>query len=162
MLVDRVWAIDYDCDEPWDSPQNRTVWKSPSLHHDFVCPYDREGLQHGTTSYVAVLRKRVEHPRLGDVVCFAEIHNSGILWTEPRDVTVQEACAMLRERQPWPHFGAFHVFLPDAVVELVQPDPKDLEQWFAESEERWNRERQHRALQKRTTEVEYFDRRQRQ
>jgi len=151
----------YNCEESWDSPQNRALWESRYWRYFLTCPSDRDGQQRGTTSYVAVLKDGVERPTFDDVLCFVEIHDSDIPWTEPRDVTVEEACEMLLERQPWPHFGAFHVFLTDGVVELVQPDPVHLLEWFTESGKRWAREiKERKGRERSSSEGErYFDRR---
>lgn len=99
-------------DEPWDSPHNLEVAKqTPEVYE---CP-SREfepGDLKGSTSYVAVVGDGTVWPgagqssRIGDIadgtsntILFVE-SNSGILWNEPRDLSLDEALGQLADAQP--------------------------------------------------------------
>ncbi|MCD4726608.1 MAG: DUF1559 domain-containing protein [Pirellulales bacterium] len=92
----------YDFNEPWDGPTNRELFKArPSV---YVCPADRIALSHGSTStsYVAVVganaawrqgkMTRLDAPDLREqlyvTVLMLGTSNSGIQWTEPKDLSL--------------------------------------------------------------------------
>jgi len=91
----------YNFNEPWDGPNNRTLLaKRPKL---FSCPSEyKAGAT--ATSYVAVVGKnalwRADKPRSVDelalhegtsnTVMLVEVANAGINWTEPRDFCLDE------------------------------------------------------------------------
>jgi len=100
----------YRFDEPWDGPHNREL-ASQQLNI-FRCPAD-EGP--GTnTSYLVVVgpktifpgTKTVKIPEItsgtANTVLLVEVVNSGIKWSEPRDLSFREA---LRGINPVPAFG---------------------------------------------------------
>ena len=91
---------EYRFDEPWDSPHNRglavTVKDGP-----YFAPSDERAMRDRTTSYVAVVGERAMWKPDGEVVRQSDVTDdpartahviemveSGILWTEPRDVDV--------------------------------------------------------------------------
>ena len=94
----------YNFNEPWDGPNNRTLLaKRPRI---FACPSDENawGGDAATTSYVAVVGKnalwQIDKPRsldalatselAGHTVMLVEVANSGINWTEPKDFLLDE------------------------------------------------------------------------
>lgn len=121
-------------DEPWDSPHNLTL-----LDVDvpvFRCPSDEEWVEEtgtdvikGMTNYLAVVGPNTVWPmpnacKLDEItddksqtVLIVEVKNSGIKWSEPRDLHVTQ---MAREINPVAgmglsshHKGCTHVFMAD-------------------------------------------------
>jgi hypothetical protein len=97
-LEEKALYDQFRLDEPWDSPHNRALAaRMPAVYR---CPSDRNpNLQQ--TTYVLVTGKRTAFAgssaaKLDDmtdrgatfVLIVAESADSGILWTEPRDVDV--------------------------------------------------------------------------
>ena len=91
----------YRFNEPWNGPNNR---KLASMDVEcFVCPLDA-GHQAGQTNYLAVVSPATLWPgatpaslddcrsRVGPAILLIEAPGSGIVWSEPRDVTLAEAC----------------------------------------------------------------------
>jgi len=87
----------YRFDEPWDGPNNSTL--ANAIPRAFQCPSDhRQVGKPGMTNYLAVVGPKAAWPgkrprKLADFVdgtsetiLLVEVHNSGILWTEPRDL----------------------------------------------------------------------------
>lgn len=86
----------FHLDEPWDSPHNRVVANEmPAI---FRCPSETDQ-QSKNTSYVLITGQgtafeggdslkagKVRSP--GETIFVAEAADSGILWTEPRDVDI--------------------------------------------------------------------------
>ena len=93
----------YDFNEPWDGPKNKPLLaKQP---REYVCPDDTGAYYNHTTdrtSYVAIVGAKAawhgdtpvkfsDLPRdLDRTVLVIEIANSGIGWTEPRDLSWDE------------------------------------------------------------------------
>lgn len=80
-------------DEPWDGPRN-VGWSdhAPRYLH---CPLDPGDPRY--TSYLAITYGLEPRANLGlttpispDAVLVVEVHNSGILWTEPRDLNIDK------------------------------------------------------------------------
>jgi hypothetical protein len=94
---------EYDFSQPWDSPSNLALAKR-FFPRVFRCPNDTSASEN-TTSYVAVVGPETAWPApnssqesdfkdgLSQTVLLVEVANSGILWTEPRDLTLDEALA---------------------------------------------------------------------
>ena len=88
----------YKFDEPWNGPNNiKLVEQMPQVYH---CPMAPRG--DNTTSYVAVVGDetmwapdravtRSDIPDGASRLELVEIANSKILWTEPRDLSLDEA-----------------------------------------------------------------------
>jgi len=86
----------YDFSLPWNDPKNLKV--SAFFAHHFRCPSATQPIGSGITNYVMVVGQisdlradrnatRGVHP---NVIIIAEIANSDIHWTEPRDLTLDE------------------------------------------------------------------------
>jgi hypothetical protein len=94
----------YRFDEPWDGPNNRQLLKERSEY--FVCPGDSEGKQSPEflTNCVAVVGKDAAWPvgkprrlsdpevseKTGSTVMVVEALHTGISWSEPRDLSLDE------------------------------------------------------------------------
>ncbi|MCE5266435.1 MAG: DUF1559 domain-containing protein [Planctomycetaceae bacterium] len=92
----------YRFDEPWDGPNNRKlIAESPRW---YCCPEDawQPGHVPKTTSYVAIVGPKTAWPgakgvklrkwedRSGDTILLVEVANSDILWSEPRDLSIED------------------------------------------------------------------------
>jgi prepilin-type processing-associated H-X9-DG protein len=91
----------YDFNEPWDGPHNKHL--SEMTLGEFCCPKDAEraSRKRGETSYVVVVGDETAWPGprgmplseiggrdvLGKKILVVEVANSGINWTEPRDLS---------------------------------------------------------------------------
>ena len=119
----------YDFNEPWDGPGNRKLLtRRPA---EFACPGDEDAWANGatTTSYVAVVGKsafwRQDKPtslfeppvegQLANSIMLIEAANSGIDWTEPKDLCLDDSAAEGRQpsrlRRSIGHFAAPTFFL---------------------------------------------------
>lgn len=90
----------YRLDEPWDGPHNRTV---ADRFDEFSCPSDvaARGVRSSIASYVAVVgegtlwdaKRPFPDPGLlpSNKILLIELPGSDIPWTEPRDLTLDEA-----------------------------------------------------------------------
>ena len=97
----------YDFNEPWNGPKNRNILYD--LPFTYNCPCDHETNSPGgtETSYVAVVGPNAawpgDKPRKLDpgdfpgdpshTVMLVEVTNSGISWTEPRDLSLNSLAA---------------------------------------------------------------------
>jgi hypothetical protein len=97
----------YDFNEPWDGPNNREFLKIRLK--EYVCPSDETASQEGSpcTSYVAVighdaawtggtpraLRDTVFREGRSNTIMVIETADSGINWTEPRDIELDALIA---------------------------------------------------------------------
>ena len=93
-------ASAYDFSEPWDGARNKKLL--PSRHPFYVCPgaLDAHAPDASQTSYVAVVgsgaawagEKPVKAGDLGgadgDTIVVVEVINSGIRWSEPKDLSL--------------------------------------------------------------------------
>lgn len=101
----------YDFNEPWNSPRNSALAKTapPYLRELFRCPNDF-GEEPTWTNFVAIDSSSNEAtgPRLmlsdaeshSSKIMVAEVHQSGIHWMEPRDLTLDQALAGLIRLSP--------------------------------------------------------------
>jgi hypothetical protein len=110
----------FNYNEPWDSPSNRRIMADRRLAHIYQCPTDQAAHAPGSTatSYVAIVGKRSAwrfrawrfgkaespnhentdqkpHNRAAEVFLVIEMANSGIQWTEPKDIDFDDAPAIL-------------------------------------------------------------------
>lgn len=95
-----VIANVYDFNEPWDGPKNRNAAATPLS--TLRCP-QATGKNPAETSYVAVTGPGTAWPgekstRIADftdglpnTILLVELADTGILWTEPRDLTIDQA-----------------------------------------------------------------------
>lgn len=99
-LDDEKFFEKYHLDEPRDSPSNRLLGReTPMIYRSPA--YSDQGP--GTTSYLAVVGPETAWPaneqlKLGDIpdgshntILIFEVKNCNVNWTEPRDMTLQEA-----------------------------------------------------------------------
>jgi prepilin-type N-terminal cleavage/methylation domain-containing protein len=95
----------YRFDEPWDGPNNRKLFKQ---FETYQCP--SQGLRSGdtTTSYFAVIgpntawpgaesRKLNEFPNPSTTILVVEGPRKNVVWSEPRDLSLEEAIALLND-----------------------------------------------------------------
>ncbi len=107
---------EFDLTEPWDGPHNRELLRR--IPSPYACPssvWDQEGGE-TTTSYVAVIGEETAWPgaspsRIADFrdgtsesVIVIE-YNANIHWTEPRDLSLDQAVALLSEAEPFSAHG---------------------------------------------------------
>jgi prepilin-type processing-associated H-X9-DG protein len=118
-------------DEPWDSPGNKVAaLERPPIYY---CPGDRQA---GTsdTSYVAIVGtntawrpdKGIQLSEVKDpanTVVAVEMKNSGIRWSEPRDLDLENLPpGMTRENlflHLADHHDGFHALFADGHVEII-------------------------------------------
>lgn len=93
-------SVQYDFSEPWDGPRNIKLANS---RNPYICPKCGHG---SFTSYVAVTGSRTAWPQSGrslnaipdgasTTILVLENNSSDILWTEPRDLTLDDAVRKL-------------------------------------------------------------------
>jgi hypothetical protein len=117
----------YRFDEPWDGPHNRLLVKEMPVIYGSPASSKREG---GITNYVAVVgpgtawsagghsRRPPGTPSRHDRILMIEYLKSDIKWSEPRDLTVNEAMRVI-------HGGDFYLgtdFSVDEVPAGATPD----------------------------------------
>jgi hypothetical protein len=102
---------DYDFSEPWNGPQNRRLLdRIPEV---YVCPSQEAQVESShATSYVAVVgretvigdsegRARYETAaRIASVGMVVEFNTDEVAWTEPRDLNLDSAVAVLSSDDP--------------------------------------------------------------
>jgi len=113
IVPGRLWYTfpdAYDFDRPWDSPQNAKLLQSENekATHHFQCP-TANSKDPAVTNYVAVIGPNTMWRGCAgvtmapdgsdkDKILVIEWRESDILWTEPRDVTLDQALdALLSE-----------------------------------------------------------------
>ncbi len=141
----------YKFNQPWDGPNNRRliVYRP----REYACPGDKNASRLGATetSYVAVVgpgtvwpggtgRKSDDLPEnAGDTILLVEVAASDIQWTQPRDLTLEEACRGINGKPPCissPHVrfgdyvqiesrGAQAVFVDGSVRFVPQDTPPE-------------------------------------
>ena len=103
---------EYDFDEPWDGPHNRSLIEQ--IPSQYYCPSEAgsDRVKRGCTSYVAVTGERTLWPgaesrNVEDVVdgtshtlMLIEENAEEIYWTEPRDLTVEESLRSMHDASP--------------------------------------------------------------
>lgn len=106
FTADKGLEGQYDFSLPWDSEVNRAAISAPFLAEAFACPGDDRAIALRRTSYVAVIgpdtlwteSKPRDVRRLGPdfeaKILFIELPASNIGWTEPRDISLDEALAL--------------------------------------------------------------------
>jgi len=99
----------YNMDEPWNGPQNAML--SNLIPDVYRCPGDSGGLpgaRTSQTSYVmlvgpgtpfagSVPPRSSELSNWSETILVVELHNSGINWLEPRDITIRELIQLLED-----------------------------------------------------------------
>jgi Protein of unknown function (DUF1559) len=104
----------YNYTEPWDSPSNRQFLANRHLAFIYQCPTDEAARapDSAATSYVAIVGKKAtwrrgkaESPdhestdqklpnQAADAFLVIEMHDSGIQWTEPKDIDFDDVPAL--------------------------------------------------------------------
>ncbi len=100
---------DYDFEEPWDGPNNRRLVSSMPLVYQ--CPSHARTGRRQWTSYLAVVGAQTAWPgsdssELSDfsggramTILVLEDHSQEIPWTEPRDLTFEQAASALSSQE---------------------------------------------------------------
>ncbi len=127
----------YDFQEPWDGPNNRRLWdKIPDI---YLCPSDRASNENKlTTNYVVVVGPNTVWPvnratRLDDItdkhgvtLLVVEVADSGILWSEPRDLHLHSMAREVNSAAGFGicsgHTGGAHVAFADGSVRLLKDE----------------------------------------
>jgi len=130
----------FNYNEPWDSPHNRGLLADHRLAYIYQCPTDKAAHAPGSTatSYVAIVGKRAPwrrgnaegtHHKLpnqaADAFLVIELANSGIQWTQPKDIDFDDAPALLSIAAKSPHarnHGYFSCQTPGVNAVLVHGD----------------------------------------
>ncbi len=135
LLADYMESPGYDLKEPWNSPKNQAF--AQRTPQQLVCPSDptdpdSAGMRE--TSYVAVVGPGfIFDPNravtMGDItdgagntIAAVELMNSGIGWTEPRDITFPELLNLVQQRKASAHANGFQVLLADGSVRFLSYD----------------------------------------
>jgi hypothetical protein len=97
----------YNRGQAWNSPRNERFIHA-ACGESFRCPSDSDAKGDGRTSYLAVVGKgtvwsevRLGHIRSPDKevprkIVVIEVPHSGVYWTEPRDISADEALMLFR------------------------------------------------------------------
>ena len=132
----------YNSDEPWDSPSNRTLFASRP--YCFTCPSD-DKLGAEESSYVMIVGTGTVGGEPNEVVTIAdipdgtsntimgiEVAGAGICWMEPRDMTIDEAIAYITNPEAsglkHAHPAGIHALFADGSVHFIPKtiDPQTL------------------------------------
>lgn len=126
----------YDFDEPWNGRTNAPL--AQQMPQDYACPSD--AANDGTlTSYVAVtgpgfVFDGAKAVRFRDVldgtsytIALVELANSGIPWTEPRDMTFDDFVLRVQDRSVSDHIGGFNAVFVDGSTQFISYDGLDRE-----------------------------------
>jgi len=116
----------YDPKQPWDSPQNRALGKTPLAI--YRCPSDAAA-DATETSYVRIVGKNTaggvpnETVRLSDItagpgttIMVVEISGLRINWAVPRDLTADEFMALVAKGRTCRHLHGYYVLMVDGSV----------------------------------------------
>jgi prepilin-type processing-associated H-X9-DG protein len=124
----------YRANEPWDSPQNNPL---SQIHIElFECPSDAAcGASNNTTTYVAVVGpgtawqpgKAIKlsdiKDKLSETILLVEMESSGIAWSEPRDLDLNNLPTGLTKqallKSLSAHQGGFNALFADGHVEFI-------------------------------------------
>lgn len=126
----------YDYDQPWDSPNNLAFAKKSWAAIMFRCPTEgRDVNEEFNTSYVMFVGPHafgdgVNCRKFADIkdgasntIMVCEMSHSGILWTEPQDLNVEEMSFKLNDPdKPSPrsdHSGGLHITICDGSVRYI-------------------------------------------
>ena len=123
----------YDRKQPWNGSENRTV--ADAAICDYHCPSESKGPESRETSYVMLVGKGTvgglpekdrnshyvhTHSGLTSTLLVVESRESGIHWAEPRDLTVDEFLARLKNGKGLNHSGGFFAVFCDGHVEFIR------------------------------------------
>jgi hypothetical protein len=127
---------DYDFEEPWNSPKNlRFAELNPELAMWFHCPSD-DSAHPEWTSYVAMTGAETLWPgqevvkldnaaKERGTILLIELHQSGIHWLEPRDITAKEIESW-SQREKLNHPEGFHFVTSGDHVGTLAPSDTEI------------------------------------
>lgn len=103
-------AIQYTFSEPWNGPANRAYAAGKPGRSLFTCPCDARDADSGCASYVAVVGERTLWqeewrdlqalgPEVQSKILLIEVPSTDIGWTEPRDISLDEAVRLFSDPQ---------------------------------------------------------------
>jgi prepilin-type processing-associated H-X9-DG protein len=132
VLEETALYNQYDPKQPWDSPQNLALGKTPL--QEFRCPSDPGAAANSTeTNYVMIVGKDTVGGTPNEKVTFSDITDGtsktimvvevsglGINWEEPRDLTVDEFMKMVAEGRASHHPGGFNALMVDGSVHFIK------------------------------------------
>lgn len=88
----------YDFNAPWNSPANFALARTwCTSFNPFVCPSAQQSADEGFTCYVMIVGSD-ERPERNDTILVAEIADSDIFWSEPRDLKRNEMSLQINDR----------------------------------------------------------------
>jgi hypothetical protein len=137
----------FHIDEPWDSPHNRAILEKNYIPSEYVCPAERDVEnvdERKTTSYVMIVGPDTipsgpNSIRFKDVtdgvertIWIVEVADSGIYWTEPRDLKAEEIDFGINDPErkgiSSRHKGGAHVLMFDNKVAFLKDssDPESV------------------------------------
>ncbi|HWB08319.1 MAG TPA: DUF1559 domain-containing protein [Pirellulales bacterium] len=139
FLISHPFYMRYDFNRPWDSPANLRLAKSfcPSF---YVCPSANQPSGSGLTNYVMVVGPKAAS-RAGswtgldqitdgpaNTVIIAEIADSDIFWSEPRDLNMDEMSFQINDPSK-PGISSHHlhgamVLFADGTVKFLDESTK--------------------------------------
>lgn len=126
----------YDLSQPWNSPKNLALAKvHPSQGDNFRCPVTADARKLGETNYMMVVGSGTALPSGQPAVCesaaeesddailVVEVADSGVFWTEPRDLNLDEMSFRVNDKER-PSISSHHVrgamvLFADGRVELL-------------------------------------------
>lgn len=141
-MSDSPFHPQYLYGQPWNGPQNLALAKTPNLRDAsfYACPSANQPA--GVTNYVMIVGahqasrigplKPLGPPGAANPIIVAEIADSDIFWSEPRDLSIDEISFKINDRSK-PSISSHHVrgamvLLADGSVEFLDEstDPDEL------------------------------------
>lgn len=148
QLISGGFALAYDFRQPWDSPSNLAVaakYANPNGNHEpYACPCASNAQGRGLANYVMVVGPQTA-TRAGhwstlnqiteaseNAIIVAEIADSDILWTEPRDLSIDDMSFTINDKSK-PSISSNHwhgamVLMADGTIRFLDnaTDPDEL------------------------------------
>ena len=135
IVISQAWMGEdahglYKVEEPWSSANNRLLINHPAAKM-YRCPGDVASVENGMTSYLAVVGPdsvwsevcagHIRNPseESPGKVLVIEVPDSGVFWTEPRDLSVDDAIHLfkrLSSRHGNPSGDKLHYLSADGLV----------------------------------------------
>lgn len=121
--------VNYNLNEPWNSPGNRqATLMTPAV---FRCPGNDNGASFGTTHYVAIdgpqsVMNSQQPARLPDIVdgagatiVIVEGRDPAMHWAEPKDLDIRQATSFAPNGLSSNHSDGFHAVLADGTIRML-------------------------------------------